>query len=255
MAGTHRSTRLKQLVRSVPLVGPLASHAWNSPRYARRLYDRLHFGGSAAFWERAYSKGGSSGPGSYGRLAEFKAEVLNDFVHRKGIRTVGELGCGDGHQVSLARYPYYVGLDVSQSAVERCRERFAGDETREFRVYRPGSAEPLPRVELALSLDVIFHLVEDDVFDRYMRDLFSMAERWVVVYSSNRSENPGVRRPQLRHRRFSDWIEANAPEWPLVELTPNRYPAAKYGSEGSHADFFMYQRTLRPGPEDPPAAR
>lgn len=232
----------KQRVKSLPLVGPFATYVWNAPTFVRRLYDNLHFSGSSDFWERAYAEGGTSGPGSYGRLAAFKAEVLNDFVQKKGVGTVGELGCGDGSQVSLAHYPYYVGLDVSPSAVTRCRERFAGDGTREFQLYRPGSGDPLPRVELALSLDVIFHLVEDSVFGRYMGDLFSMAERWVVIYASNSAENPAVRRPQIRHRRFSDWIDANARDWSLLEKIPNRYPATRYGSVGSHADFYIYER-------------
>jgi hypothetical protein len=35
------------------------------------------------------------------------------------------------------------------------------------------------RAELGLSLEVIFHLVEDDVFDVYMRHLFASATRFV----------------------------------------------------------------------------
>ena len=34
------------------------------------------------------------------------------------------------NQLALARYPEYVGLDVSASAVARCAERFASDATK-----------------------------------------------------------------------------------------------------------------------------
>jgi hypothetical protein len=44
----------------------------------------------------------------------------------------------------------------------------------------------LGRFDLELSLDVIYHLVEDEVFDAYMRSLFAHAGRFVVIYSSNK---------------------------------------------------------------------
>ena len=49
-----------------------------------------------------YASGGSSGPGSYGRLAAGKADFLNRFVEDHQIKTVLEIGCGDGNQLSLA---------------------------------------------------------------------------------------------------------------------------------------------------------
>src|ERR1041385_8036217 len=90
-------------------------------------YDRVRFrqkGGSAQYWEARYREGGNSGDGSYGRLASFKAQVLNDFVARNQIRSVVEFGCGDGNQLSLAQYPKYLGLDVSPTAVLNCAARF-----------------------------------------------------------------------------------------------------------------------------------
>src|SRR3954467_11496426 len=89
---------------------------------------------SAAYWEKRYAGGGDSGAGSYGRFADFKAEVLNEFVEAHAIRNVIELGCGDGNQLVLARYPEYLGLDVSPAAVARCRERFASDAGKSFRL-------------------------------------------------------------------------------------------------------------------------
>ncbi|MBI9084342.1 MAG: hypothetical protein JEZ11_12140 [Desulfobacterales bacterium] len=72
------------------------------------------------YWERRYAQGGTSGAGSYGRLAEFKAEVLNTFVEERGVQNIIEFGCGDGNQLSLAKYPSYVGLDASKTAVTQC---------------------------------------------------------------------------------------------------------------------------------------
>ena len=35
------------------------------------------------YWDQRYKKGGNSGAGSYGRLAEFKAEIINKFIKEK----------------------------------------------------------------------------------------------------------------------------------------------------------------------------
>ena len=79
------------------------------------------FKGSEVYWESRYRSGGNSGPGSFGELAGFKADVLNAFICSEGIKSVIEFGCGDGHQLSLARYPRYLGIDVSRFAIARCK--------------------------------------------------------------------------------------------------------------------------------------
>ena len=114
----------KGLVRPIP-----------GARRISLLRQRLDFTSSAAFWERRYAKGGTSGPGSYGDLARGKAAFLNAFVRDRDVRTVIEFGCGDGHQLSLADYPNYVGLDVSPSAISLCKNRFASDGTKSFFLY------------------------------------------------------------------------------------------------------------------------
>src|SRR5580698_5815352 len=99
------------------------------------LRQQLGFNGSVSFWERNYARGGTSGSGSYGEFAKAKADILNKFVNEHDINSVIEFGCGDGHQLSLADYPSYVGLDVSRSAVKLCKRRFADDPTKSFFLY------------------------------------------------------------------------------------------------------------------------
>ena len=79
----------------------------------------LTFKGSAKYWEDRYARGGTSGAGSYGRAAEWKAQIVNAWVRELGITSVIDWGCGDGNQLSLADYPRYLGLDRSPSAVRR----------------------------------------------------------------------------------------------------------------------------------------
>ncbi len=72
---------------------------------------------------------GTSGPGSYGKFAEFKAEIINSFVKNNEINSVIEFGCG---YVSLLKVPKYIGLDVSKSSIKMCSMKFKEDKTKSF---------------------------------------------------------------------------------------------------------------------------
>jgi SAM-dependent methyltransferase len=93
-------------------------------KYLVSLIRQILFPGSKKYWDNRYCQGGHSGAGSYGQLAEFKADVLNKFVLENDIQSVIEFGCGDGNQLSLAKYPHYIGIDVSPKAIEICRKLF-----------------------------------------------------------------------------------------------------------------------------------
>jgi hypothetical protein len=73
-------------------------------------------------------------------------------------------------------------------------------------------------------LDVIYHLIEDPVFDEYMRRLFAASERFVILYSSDSDDNHGYEGTHVRQRKFTRWVAENEPGWKLVEHVPNRYP-------------------------------
>jgi len=195
---------------------------------------RLRYPGAGAYWEKRYARGGDSGPGSAGRLAAYKAETVNRFVRERGVGSVVEFGCGDGRQLRLADYPAYAGLDISESAVERCRSLFAGDLSKRFETYRPEDFDPLDfQADMALSMEVIFHLTEEDTYNLYMRHLFAAARHWVVIFSSDRADTKNVLFPHFRQRRFSDDIP---PGWSLRERLPNPH------SDISISEFFFYEK-------------
>ena len=193
---------------------------------------------SAGYWEGRYQLGMDSGSGSSGALARFKAEVLNAFVRENSVRSVIEFGCGDGQQLALAEYPQYVGLDVSPTAIELCSRRFAGDPAKSFLFYdgfSPDIPGNIPQADLTLSLDVVYHLLEDSVYLPYLANLFAMSHRHVIVYSSN-CEDATVAR-HVRHRRFTEDVAATQPEFRLVRTLENPM------REQSFADFYFFERT------------
>jgi SAM-dependent methyltransferase len=221
---------VKELIRPLPGVHRVSL-----------LRQQAAFRGSARYWERNYARGGTSGPGSYDALAEGKAAYLNDFVRTRGIGSVIEFGCGDGNQLSLADYPAYVGLDVSRSAIALCQRRFAGDPAKSFFLYDGAcftDRAGLFTADLALSLDVIYHLTEDAVFEAYMTHLFAAARRCVLIYATNGTRTGTA--PHVRHRHFTPWVHERCPGWRLLEVT--RGPGAGH----DRADFFSYQRATAP---------
>jgi SAM-dependent methyltransferase len=223
------------------LISPLSMPKAVARRIRATLGGRssVPFPGSKEYWESRYDTGGNSGVGSYGKFAEFKAETINAFVRSHAVTSVIEFGCGDGNQLALADYPEYLGLDVSEKVVSLCRHKFSADARKRFMLTKEYAGET---ADLSLSLDVIYHLVEDDAFEAYMKVLFSASTRYVIIYSSDSDDNAGGEGTHVRHRKFTRWIAEQMPVWQLVSHIPNRYPYQGDYREGSFADFFIFQK-------------
>jgi SAM-dependent methyltransferase len=224
--------KVRRTLGRMPVIGSAVQDL-----YKRYLLWR--FPGSQSYWIDRYAQGGNSGVGSYSVLAEYKAEILNRFVTEHQVASVIEFGCGDGNQLRLANYPQYTGFDISPAALARCRQLFPGDLTKSFREMKGYQGES---ADLTLSLDVIYHLIEDDVFDDYMHKLFRASTRYVIIYSSNRTEQDEELGTHVKHRKFTLWIEANMRDWKLIQHIPNRYPPTKAANTGSLADFFIFEQ-------------
>jgi SAM-dependent methyltransferase len=196
---------------------------------------------SADYWESRYRAGGDSGAGSHGRLAEFKAETINSFIIVNDIRSMIDFGCGDGSQLALLRPPLdYVGVDVSPAALARCAIRFP-----ERRFVARDQLASLAPAEMTLSMDVIYHLVEDSAFADAMRSLFAWSVRFVMIYASNVDATwPAA---HVRHRRFTAHVAATEKDWRLLAHLPNPFPFdPTHPDSTSFADFFVYGRADSP---------
>ena len=93
---------------------------------------------------------------------------------------------------------------------------------------------------MAISLDVIYHLVEDIVYEQYMRRLFSSSRQYVCIYASNFDERTAE---HVKNRKFTDWIEINeGKRWKLLKVIQNKYPYSKNDLENtSWSDFYFYE--------------
>jgi SAM-dependent methyltransferase len=225
---------MKQIIKKIPVVNSIAGaiyHMW--------INYRKPFVGSKNYWIDRYDSGGNSGDGSYNKLAEFKAEIINAFVRKNNIKTIIEYGCGDGNQLKLAEYLSYIGFDVSPKALSICKEEFMNDSSKTFELMDNYLNET---AELTLSLDVIYHLIEDSVFTEYMNRLFDSSEKFVIIYSSDTDVNSVGAAAHVKQRNFSKWVNDMKLEWKLIQHIPNRYPFNGNTKTGSIADFFIYEK-------------
>lgn len=229
--------QIKRLVKKTPVLRDLARAAmrWSAARRAGNF-------NSADYWESRYRDGRNSGAGSYSRLAMFKADIINRFVAEHRVRSVIEFGCGDGAQLRLSQYPAYIGVDVSRTVIAATKADFAADSSKTFLHVDEVDADHCS--DLSMSLDVIYHLVEDEVFDEYMHRLFDFARRFVIIYSSNDDRQSDS--VHVRHRRFTDWIQANRPDFVQTGFVQNAFPESSADIDNtSFADFYFFAK----GPE------
>ena len=226
-------------VRSILKKMPVAVNLLR--KIARRVSGgraQTEFPGSIDYWEQRYEMGGKSGVGSTGQFAQFKADVINKFVRKHGVCSVIEFGCGDGDQLALADYPEYLGCDISRTAINACRARFSEDTTKSFILLQEYSGQ---RADLTLSLDVIYHLVEEEQFSAHMERLFSASKRFVIIYASNSDDNSRNSSLHVHHRQFSRWIEENRSGSALIEHIVNPFQYRGDHRTGSFADFYIYE--------------
>ena len=200
------------------------------------------FRGSKEYWDERYKKGGTSGPGSYNRLSYYKAEVVNAFITEHRLKSCIEWGCGDGNQLSLMKYSNYLGLDISEKAIEICKDKFSHDSTKEFKTINKELIVS-KKYDLSISLDVIYHLIEDDVFKKYIDSLFSSSRAFVCIYSSNVDTEQCGYYNHIRHRKFTDYIENHIPKWRLYRIVENKYPYNEKDTfNTSFCDFYFYKK-------------
>lgn len=202
----------------------------------------LRIRGSRDYWDARYGSGGDSRS-----LTASAAASTGVYPFRTGfllslfegalapVASVLDMGVGDGLQAyALAQrcrsIERYIGVDLSKVVVEVLNRdlpsnwsEVQGFEGREhldlaFFAYSGLSLpeEVLRRwFDVALSLQVIMHILEDELFHAYMSMLFGPLGSWrfVVLHADNK---PHEQTNHLRGWRFTDWLEQHAPEWELI---------------------------------------
>jgi len=145
------------------------------------------------YWEGRYLSGRDSGAGSYGDEAAIKIDIISHLLWETSARTCLDLGCGDGNiLLELARLNpnvFFRGVDVSESIIEADRELAVVRKLNniEFEIgditnnnYYTGL-----RVDIAMCIDVLFHINTNDGFNMILTGIDAIYERAGIITNWN----------------------------------------------------------------------
>ena len=130
-----------------------------------------------------------SGPGSRGIAQQYKASLLKTALLKNDITSVLDVGCGDLCWLRTDRLSVqdlegirYVGLDISEAAVDANRRSFPEFE---FDLYDLGR-DPLPmHADLVLCFDVLIHQTSREQFTTCLTHLLDGIPRYALVSYMN----------------------------------------------------------------------
>lgn len=164
---------------------------------------------SKIYWEHRYKNNGNSGKGSYGEESSWKSHYINKVIERFNLKTLNDFGHGDCNQLkNLRGFKHYTGYDPSEFIRNKCKIEFNSE-----KYNFVDSVHDVPYSDLSFSLDVIYHLVEEEAFEDYMDALFTKS-KYVIIYSTNYSESPIN---HIRHRKFTEYVEKKYKNYELIE--------------------------------------
>lgn len=182
-------------------------------------------------WNNRYQNGGNSGGGSYNELYIFKRDIINDIISKNNIKSIIDFGCGDGNQIKEINIENYIGIDIAKESINICRMKYNGG-SKKFYTYKEIDIMNL-QAELTMSLDVLYHILEEELYFTYLKNLFSSSSKYVLIYSSNYD---GHIDGHMYTRKFTNIIENMFPNWDLHKKINQIYP------KKSSADFYLYKK-------------
>ena len=159
------------------------------------------------YWENRYVDGGTSGPGSRDGEADEKVRIVQSVINEYGIHSLFELGCGDGHVASRLQVPTYIGYDPSAKARSMCEQAMP-----DHLIVDQLPHTIVPEIDLTLSMDVIFHLIDDVDYQRHLTLLLGMTNGHVLIYGTNHDQRGA---PHVLHR---EWLKDVPIGWEVSEL-------------------------------------
>lgn len=204
---------------------------------ARCPYSVSTWNSTQSYWENRYAGGlnsfptlASCPPPGYVVRTEFIKAWLESVPEPP--RVIIDLGVGDGCQAwlttqALPTVESYIGLDLSETAVRRARffleqkmqdltlMNRTGPPQLEFHAYDGYTIPPAifgRQADIAISLQVLMHVLEDTLFEAYMGLLFSCSSKYVLI----QAVDDVFAASHIRLWRFTEWIERKAPSWRLI---------------------------------------
>lgn len=210
-------------------------------RLLRELFPKQFkkFKNSHQYWNNRYDYGGNSGKGSRDSNASSKATFFNQLIKQYGLKFAIELGSGDGENAYLYHIEKYIGYDISPTAVSVATKRnktrnnvqFFHEKDPFFHAKSTIQSKYDPEESIAISFDVLFHLVEDAVYKQYLYDLTQGDHYYILIYSTNFDQI--TQEAHIKHRRFSEDVCSFG--WSIVQ---------RMKTDNSRKEFVLFRRNL-----------
>jgi len=184
------------------------------------------------YWDRRYLSGASSGGGSVGRTRDWKWGLIDEHVEISG-KSVLDVGCGDLSFWENRDCKRYTGLDFSDVVIEKNLLRRPDWSFRCTDASEPADLS----TQIVLCLDVLFHVLEDPVYEGILRNLSRWTEEKLFIYTWWRSP--------FREKDSDGWYQYYRP---LMESVSLLKPLAlvgeyKYTPVGA---MYVFKRETNP---------
>lgn len=176
-----------------------------------------------SYWNQRYKEGGNSGRGSRGMEARYKINFLNSFIKAENIKSVTDIGVGDAWIASRIQVDNYIGYDISPTIIKKAREQYPDLQLRIL-------DSTIEKAELLISLDVLQHLNTRGLFEAHIQQLFSAAEKFVIIYSTNFDKKVAF------HVYHHEWLSMRIAGWKLI------YVETYTSQKGPNKFFGVYRR-------------
>lgn len=121
------------------------------------------------YWENRFASGDWENKGGRLQTRQFAETQIKYFDIPKNFDgVILDFGCGLGDAIPIyrAKYPnaYLVGMDISQSAIIRCREKYG-----QYAKFIQGGFAEVPCVNVIISSNVFEHLSNDIDIARHLK--------------------------------------------------------------------------------------
>ena len=92
--------------------------------------------------------------------------------------------------------------------------------------------------DLAISCDVLYHLIDLKIWKNYLSNLFSYSNKYIIIYASNDKDYGS----HCLARNFTEYINKKFPTWKLIKKLKTSKFSDSNNKNTSISDFFIYQK-------------
>ncbi len=171
------------------------------------------------YWDHRYKKGYDSGEGSVGVHRDWKWSQIESII--PSISEVVDVGCGDLRFWEGKDCPSYIGLDISPTII---KQNITKRPQWGFICGNAITRYPF-KANVVLCMDMLFHIMNDDDFDKILDNLMEYTKEWIIIYTWDK--NPFSTKDDMKYQAFRKLPIERFKEFKLVHQEAE--PTDKYG--------------------------